>query len=100
MVKPHMEELLVDEVLVLQHQPGFGAWTYHLRIPDTEAIQGSWGSLKVTGTIDGYPIDGLNLAPRKGEDKIVSINKQIRQAIGKDAGDDVTVTLYLHTDQY
>lgn len=91
-----VEELIVDEELVLQHRPGFGAWTYHLCIPGTEAIRGSWGSLKVSGTIDGYAVHGLNLAPRKGEDKIVSINKDIRNSIGKGAGDVVTVTLYLH----
>ena len=93
-----MEELIVDEVLVLQHRPGFGAWTYHLRIPDTRDIRGSWGTLKVSGTIDGHPIGPVNLAPRSGEDKIISINKRIREAIGKGGGEPVTVTLFLHTE--
>ncbi len=93
-----MEELIVDEVLVLQHRPGFGAWTYHLRIPHTRELRGSWGTLKVSGTIDGHPIGPVNLAPRSGEDKIISINKQIREAIGKEGGEPVTVTLFLHTE--
>ena len=38
----------------------------------------------------------IYLAPRKDEDKIISINKEIRDAIGKSGGDIVTVTLYLH----
>lgn len=88
---------IVDNLpLVLQYVPGFGAWTYHLRLPGTEHIQGKWGFMKVSGTIDGFPVKNINLAPRTGEDKIISINKQIRDAIGKTGGDTVLVTLYLH----
>ncbi len=72
---------IADELqLKLQYKRGFGAWTYHLRIPDT------------------MDIDGLNLAPRKNEDKILSINKEVRDAIKKGAGDTVTVTLDLYYD--
>ena len=52
--------------------------------------------MKVSGTIDDYEVKDLNLAPRKNEDKIISINRKIREAIGKGAGDTVKVTLYLH----
>lgn len=52
--------------------------------------------LKVSGIIDGYPITNINLAPRKGENQIISINKKIRDAIGKTGGDSVIVTLNLH----
>ena len=41
-------------------------------------------------------IENINLAPRKGEDKLISINKSIRDAIGKKGGDKVKVTLFLH----
>ena len=92
------ETLLKDAALVLQYKRGFGAWTYHLVIPGTAHIAGKWGHLKVSGTIDGYPFGPMNLAPRKDEDKIVSINKTVRSAIGKSAGDTVTVTLYLHVE--
>lgn len=91
-----MKKLIENKKLILQYVPGFGAWTYHLQIPGTEKIQGKWGYLKVSGTIDSYKISNLNLAPRKGEDKLISINKNIRDAIGKTGGDTVTVTLYLH----
>lgn len=91
-----MIKLLDNVDLVLQHIPGFGAWTYHLRIPGTMELDSRWGHLKVSGTIDGYEIANINLAPRKGEDKLISINKKIRDAIGKSGGDQVKVTLYLH----
>lgn len=91
-----MELLLENVQLELKYKPNFGAWTYHLRIPNTKDLDSRWGFLKVSGTIDGYEIKNINLAPRKNEDKIISINKKIRDAIGKTGGDTVTVTLYLH----
>ena len=92
-----MEKIIDNQSLVLQYLPGFGAWTYHLRLPNTQQIEGKWGFMKVSGTIDGFPVKNINLAPRTGEDKIISINKKIRDAIGKTGGDTVVVDLYLHT---
>lgn len=91
-----MLKLIDEQELKLEYRKGFGAWTYHLRIPGTAEIEGRWGYMKVSGTIDDYEVKNLNLAPRKNEDKIISINRKIREAIGKGAGDTVRVTLYLH----
>jgi hypothetical protein len=38
----------------------------------------------------------MNLAPRGEQDKIISVNQEIRDSIGKSGGDTVLVTLYLH----
>lgn len=92
-----MEYLVKDEKLELKHQPGKGAWTYHLQIPNTKHIVGKWGSLKVSGTIDNYSIESINLAKLGDQDKLISINDKIRKAINKSGGDTVTVTLYLLT---
>ena len=91
-----MRKIADNIKLRLEYLNGFGAWTYHIRIPGTANIEGRWGYMKVSGTIDGYEIKNLNLAPRKNEDKIISINKNIRDTIGKTGGDMVTVTLYLN----
>jgi len=91
-----MIKIIDNQELELQYKKGFGAWTYHLRIPGTANIKGKWGFLKVSGTIDNSEIKNINLAPRKNEDYIISINKKIRDSIGKSGGDMVTVTLYLH----
>lgn len=91
-----MIKIIDNQELKLEYKKGFGAWTYHLKIPNTANIEGKWGFLKVSGTIDGYEITSINLAPRKNEDKIISINKKIRDAIGKSGGDTVNVTLFLH----
>ncbi|CDR30129.1 Domain of uncharacterised function (DUF1905) [Acholeplasma oculi] len=90
-----MKKLLDHQKLTLIYQPGFGSWTYHLVIPKTASIKGTWGSLRVIGKIDDYILHEHNLAPRKDEDKIISINKKIRSTINKSGGDLVTVTLYL-----
>lgn len=73
-----MIKIIDNQKLELQYKKGFGAWTYHI------------------GTIDDFEIKNINLAPRKNEDKIISINHEIRDAIGKSGGDMVMVTLYLH----
>ena len=91
-----MIKIIDNQELKLEYKKGFGAWTYHLRIPGTAGIEGKWGFLKVSGTIDGYEIKSINLAPRKNEDKLISINKKIRDALDKSGGDIVTVTLSLH----
>ena len=90
-----MRYLVKDEKLVLKYAPGKGAWTYHIQIPNTKHIVGKWGSLKVSGTIDDYKIESINLFTITGQDKFISINEKIRKSINKSDGDTVIVTLYL-----
>lgn len=90
-----MDYIIKDEKLKLIYEHGKGAWTYHLRIPNSKNIDGKWGDIKVSGLIDNYKIESKNLAPIKGEDKMLSINNEIRKAINKTGGDIVTVSLYL-----
>lgn len=94
-----MEYLVRDKKLELKYQPGKGAWTYHIQVPNTKHIVGKWGFMKVSGTIDNYKIESLNLAKLGDQDKLISINSEIRKAINKTGGDTVTVTLYLLTSK-
>ena len=89
-----MDYIIKDEKLELKYQSGKGAWTYHLRIPNSKNIEGKWGEIIVSGFIDNFKIERRNLAPIKGEDKMLSINAEIRKAINKKGGDIVSVTLY------
>ncbi|MCX2474980.1 DUF1905 domain-containing protein [Pedobacter sp. MC2016-05] len=93
-----MKALLENKKLKIQHEPGKGAWTYHLVIPGTKDIRGRWGFMKVSGTIDGYEFKDMNLAPLKNKDKRISINGTIRKAINKSGGDEVTVTMIKTSD--
>ena len=92
-----MEYLIKDKKLQLKYQPAKGAWTYHLQIPNTKHIVGKWGSLKVSGFIDDYKIESINLFTITGQDKLISVNEKIRKAINKTGGDTVKVTLQLLT---
>ncbi len=90
-----MDYLIKDEKLELKYEPGKGAWTYHIQIPNTKHIVGKWGTLKVSGYIDDYKIESINLFTITGQDKLISINNNIRKAINKSGGDIVNVTLCL-----
>lgn len=90
-----MNYIINNEKLIIQYIPGNGAWTYQLIIPNTKDIKGKWGDLKVSGTIDNFEIKNKNLGPMKNADKKMALNAEIRNSIGKGAGDLVNVTLYL-----
>ena len=90
-----MEYVVKNQKLELKYEQDKGAWTYHIQIPNTKHIVGKWGSLKVSGTIDDYKIESINLAKIWDQDKLISINSRIRRAINKNGGDIVTVTLHL-----
>ena len=91
-----MECIVDDQDLVLEYHPGQGAWTYRIVIPHSRDIPGTWKHIKVSGTLDDYAITKRNLSPRRGLDKMLSINADIRQHTGKQPGDTLRVTLYLH----
>lgn len=91
-----MNYLVKDEKLELKYVPNKGAWTYHIQIPNTKHIVGKWGFMKVSGFIDSYKIENKNLFTITGQDKLMSINEEIRKAINKTGGDIVTVTLQLN----
>jgi len=90
-----MNPIIENEKLIIQYIPGNGAWTYQLIIPNTKDIKGRWGDLKVSGKIDDFEIKHKNLGPMKNSDKKMALNSEIRNSIGKSAGDYVNVTLYL-----
>ena len=90
-----MNFIVENEKLEIQYIPGNGAWTYQLIIPNTKNIKGKWGDLKVSGKIDNFEIKNKNLGPMKNSDKKMALNSEIRNSIGKGAGDFVNVTLYL-----
>ena len=90
-----MEYLIKEEKLLLEYHPGKGAWTYHIKIPNTKHIKSRWGFFKVSGKIDHYRIESKNLMSLKGQDKMLAINESIRKEIGKTGGDFVTVTLQI-----
>lgn len=92
-----MDYIVKNQKLELIYTPGMGAWTYKIYVPNTSKIKGTWGTIKVSGTISGYEIKSHNLVPNKGEDMYMSINADIRKFAKADDGDILTVTLSLDT---
>ena len=74
-----------------------GGWTYVIW-PESVTFFGTRGLVKIKGTVDGHPFRSSFMSMGNGR-HMLPVKAEVRKAIGKEAGNSVSVCLSARIDR-
>ncbi len=88
-------KLLVDKKCLLKKFSGKGGWVY-AEIPEIKPNKNNpFGWVQISGNIDGFELKQYKLMPMGNGNLFLPVRAEIRKKIGKQAGDFISIQLYL-----
>ncbi|MGL5892189.1 MAG: YdeI/OmpD-associated family protein [Bacteroidia bacterium] len=93
------EKPIVKGTFLLEKFDGKGGWTF-IRIPHADKPKTPFGFQRIKGSIDNYEIKRLSLMPMGNDLYMLPVKAEIRKLIGKKAGDQAYIELYIDRSEF